>query len=202
MTLLNICYKRNEINPLIPWVQLVGGFMCAVTFPSTVNPKPLSSGQGQILACKYKSVKGPILALAFREKSLKYLTLFPVGSDASQGEISCWLGLSTSSRGVLPPNRCSTFRTSHADRAPVLTPTMAAGEREENNLNDFQRKCTENGSSPGQSQDFTGLCVPSLLDSGHTLLALTRRDGPASGISAETTLGSRQLLDRLSSVFV
>jgi len=32
MTLLNICYKRNEINPLIPWVQLVGGFMCSVRY--------------------------------------------------------------------------------------------------------------------------------------------------------------------------
>ncbi|KAJ1491793.1 hypothetical protein T484DRAFT_1882162 [Baffinella frigidus] len=30
MTLLNICYKRNEINPLIPWIQLFGGFVSTV----------------------------------------------------------------------------------------------------------------------------------------------------------------------------
>jgi len=30
MTMLNVCYKRNEINPLVPWVQLFAGILSAV----------------------------------------------------------------------------------------------------------------------------------------------------------------------------
>mgnify|MGYP001372040027 CR=1 FL=1 len=30
MEILNICYQKNQINPIVPWVNLFGGIFCVV----------------------------------------------------------------------------------------------------------------------------------------------------------------------------
>jgi hypothetical protein len=42
MTMLNVCYKRNEINPLVPWVQLFAGILSAVR--GRPPPRPRHGG--------------------------------------------------------------------------------------------------------------------------------------------------------------
>lgn len=64
MALLNLCYKKNEINPLVPWCNLIGGIFCAIV--------TISWWLQLILEVFLAGLTGPYLSSIFTELSAAF----------------------------------------------------------------------------------------------------------------------------------
>lgn len=64
MAVLNMCYKKNEINPLVPWFNLFGGIFCAIV--------TVSWWLQLILEVFLAGLTGPYLSSVFTELSAAF----------------------------------------------------------------------------------------------------------------------------------
>ena len=83
MALLNLCYKKNEINPLLPWFNLIGGIFCAVI--------TISWWLQLILEVFLAGLTGPYLSSIFTELS----SAFPLFGIVAYGTFAFYILLAS-----------------------------------------------------------------------------------------------------------